>query len=140
MGRSLLSSIPGYQRETVCQFMLFAALGAVGTVAHYAVLISLVQFAQITPVPATALGFITGALVNYGLNYRFVFRSSENHAKSIPKFYMLALVGFVINNSVVAFLSNWAGLHYLVSQVIATGIVLLWNFTGNKLWTFRRKA
>jgi putative flippase GtrA len=29
-----------------------------------------------------------------------------------------------------------AGMPYLFAQVIATGIVLLWNFTANKLWTF----
>jgi len=39
--------------------------------------------------------------------------------------------------------------HYLVlmalvepdvaGPVIATGVVLLWNFTGNLLWTFRRE-
>jgi putative flippase GtrA len=31
-------------------------------------------------------------------------------------------------------------LHYLIAQVIATGIVLIWNFLGNRIWTFRASA
>jgi len=31
-------------------------------------------------------------------------------------------------------------LHYLLVQVIATGLVLLWNFAGNRSWTFREKS
>lgn len=30
-------------------------------------------------------------------------------------------------------------LHYLLIWVIATGMVLLWNLTGNLLWTFRKE-
>jgi putative flippase GtrA len=28
-------------------------------------------------------------------------------------------------------------LHYLLSQVIATGVILIWTFLGNRLWTFK---
>lgn len=139
MERLFSSFIPERRRETASQFLLFAAVGSIGTIVHYAVLITLVQVTSMKPVPATAFGFISGALVNYALNYRFTFHSRESHVKSIPKFYTLALVGFFINSSVVAFLSDVSGLHYLLSQAVATGIVLLWNFIGNKLWTFRHK-
>jgi putative flippase GtrA len=27
-------------------------------------------------------------------------------------------------------------LNYLACQVVATGLVLLWNFAANRLWTF----
>jgi len=29
------------------------------------------------------------------------------------------------------------GWHYLASQIIVTGIVLVWNYTASALWTFR---
>lgn len=28
------------------------------------------------------------------------------------------------------------GVHYLIAQVCATGVVLFWNFIGNSVWTF----
>jgi putative flippase GtrA len=32
---------------------------------------------------------------------------------------------------------NQLGIHYFVSQMLATGIVLVWGFLGNRLWTFK---
>ena len=29
-----------------------------------------------------------------------------------------------------------SGLHYLLAQFVTTGIVMLWSFWANKLWTF----
>jgi putative flippase GtrA len=31
-------------------------------------------------------------------------------------------------------------MHYLPAQMIATGPVLIWNFTGNYMWTFRKES
>jgi len=31
-------------------------------------------------------------------------------------------------------------LHYMISQLGATGMVLVWNFLGNRLWTFGEQA
>ena len=34
------------------------------------------------------------------------------------------------------------GLHYLLAQLVTTGLVLVWTFAGNRFWTFadRRAA
>jgi putative flippase GtrA len=32
------------------------------------------------------------------------------------------------------------GWHYLPSQIIATGLVLVSGFVANRVWTFREKA
>ena len=100
------------------QFFSFAAVGAVGTAAHYST-------------------FIVGALVNYTLNYRLTFQSSKLHRDSMPKFFLVALFGLGFNTAIMAFVTEVWRLHYLLAQILATGGVLVWNFTVNRFWTFK---
>lgn len=135
MGWSLKAGVVPLAR----QFLSFACVGAIGTTAHYAVLIALVHFADAMPVVASVFGFVTGALVNYILNYRFTFRANSPHPETAAKFFTVALVGIFLNTLIMAVLTEYLSLHYLPAQVAATGTVLLWNFACNRLWTFPEK-
>lgn len=118
------------------QFSGFAGIGAIGTAGHYLTLIGLVQFLGISPVLASVAGFTVGALINYLLNYKFLFRSRKRHRESMLKFFVVALAGLVLNAMVVSFGVHALYLHYLVAQFLATAIVLIWNFSINRIWTF----
>lgn len=118
------------------QFIRFALLGAVGTTGHYIVLLTLVELGLATPVPASTIGFVVGAIINYFLNREFTFRSSVRHRRGLPKFLTLATVGMFINASVMAVTRTQFDLHYVVAQVVATCAVLIWAFVGNRTWTF----
>ena len=130
------SAISKQQRGTFGQFLLFAGIGAIGTLAHYTILIVLVQFWAVDPVIASCLGFVAGALINYVLNYHFTFQSNKRHREALTKFLIVAIIGAGINGWIMfagVENTNW---NYLLVQVFATIVVLAWNFTANKLWTF----
>lgn len=122
--------------KTSRQFLLFSCIGAVGTAGHYGVLILLVQLADMGPVIATTAGFTVGALINYILNYRITFNSNKKHSEALLKFLTVAGIGGVMNAGIMSLGVNFLELHYLVIQLLATGIVLVFNFTANKYWTF----
>lgn len=122
--------------ELFRQFVRFAGVGCVSAIGHYGLLILLVRGARVAAVPASTAGALLGAWINYSLNYRFTFRSSKSHKESISKFAVVAMVGLLLNT-----LFMWIGvdvlhLHYLLSQIITTGLVLIWSFCGNRFWTF----
>jgi len=120
------------------QFVLFSLVGIIGTGAHYAVLITLVQMNLTGPVVGSIYGFTTGAVVNYCLNYRFTFNSSGKHLPTFLKFFAIAISGLCLNTLIMLWLTQqW---HYLLSQVIATGLILVWNFLCNRFWTFREPS
>ena len=119
------------------QFVSFTAVGAVGTAAHYSALIALVQIMHLNPVRASGVGFVIGAFVNYALNYRLTFRSKKLHRESMPKFFIVASLGLVLNTLLMALLVEALKLYYIVSQIVATASVLIWNFLANRSWTFR---
>jgi putative flippase GtrA len=118
------------------QFVRYAGAGAIGTAAHYAVLIALVQLAGIAAVAASTAGAVAGALVNYGLNYRFTFASDKAHVHALPRFAAVALGGIALNALVMAAVLAVFGPHYLVAQVVATGAVLVAGYVANRAWTF----
>lgn len=122
------------------QFLLFAAIGAVGTCAHFVVLIALVQGAGMSPVLATAFGFVVGAIVNYLLNHRFAFGGRADHRVAAGRFLAVALVGAQINTAAMWVLTTWCALNYLLAQVLATGLVLGINFALSRWWVFRAPA
>lgn len=121
------------------QFITFAGVGVIGTLAHYSILLALVEWAGLTAVAGSAIGFVAGALVNYSLNYKYTFRSSASHGVALPKFMTVAAVGFCLNVLFMMTGTRWLHLHYLVVQVLATGAVLFWGFAANSLWTFKWK-
>ncbi|MEW6570100.1 MAG: GtrA family protein [Nitrospirota bacterium] len=126
-----------FLRGIIVQFFTFAGVGVVGTAAHYAVLFLLVEIAEIRPVIASGFGFVTGAIVNYYLNYHITFRSNKRHYEAALKFFLVALCGLLLNTFIMFFTTELLYMNYLVAQVLATGLVLLWNFTCNRLWSFR---
>ncbi|MCB4767150.1 GtrA family protein [Ancylobacter sp. Lp-2] len=118
-------------------FLLFAALGALGTLAQYAVLVALASGAGIDPVVASTAGFLTGGVVNYLLSRRIAFRSDRPHSEAAPRFFLVAGCGLVLNALMMAGFTRGLGLPYLPSQLMATGLLVVWHYAGNLLWTFR---
>lgn len=118
------------------QFLRFATVGAVATAAHYAVLIALAELAGVDPVAATVVGFGVGAVVSYTLNRRFTFETRPAYGRGLVKFLVVIGVGAALNAAIVAFLIG-RGLHYMAGQVIATLLVLIWNFAASRLFVFR---
>lgn len=121
------------------RFIRFVLVGGFATAIQYLVLILLVYLAGTDPVLASAVGFLVSAIANYIVNYHYTFGSNQRHVTALSKFTVLASVGLFLNSSLMSGLIR-LGLHYLVSQVIATVVVLLWNFVGNSIWTFRNDS
>ena len=126
--------------ELIRQFVCYAAVGATGTIAQYAVVIGSVQLLRAEPITASAVGFVVGALVNYVANYHITFRSRKRHDEAMVKFFSVALAGLALNTIVMICATDLLHWHYLIAQLTATGLILGWNFAANRYWTFRETA
>jgi putative flippase GtrA len=118
------------------EFPVFVVVGGIATAAHYLLLVFLVQAFGVEPTVASTAGLILGAIVNYVLNYRITFRSRRAHMIAVPRFAVAATTGMFLNGLFVAVGVHVVALHYMIAQVISTGLILAWNFLINKYWTF----
>ena len=130
---SLVRPSPDLKR----QFTAFFGVGVLAAIAHYGILIALVEGAGIGPVPATLVGYVAGGIVSYLLNRRDTYASDRPHAEATWRFAVVALVGFLLTGPVHARPVDRLGIAYLAAQVVTTGIVLFWSFLAHKAWTFR---
>lgn len=107
-----------------------------GTFVQYVMLFIFVEVLAMYPVVASILGSLAGAIINYLLSHHWVFRSKRKHSETLSKFVAVGGIGLMINAAIMYVLVTVANVHYLLAQVAATGIVLFWNFLGNRFWTF----
>ncbi|MBL8438070.1 MAG: GtrA family protein [Zoogloeaceae bacterium] len=127
----------GPTQHSFGRFLRFAALGLAGTGAHYLALIGLVEGAGVDPLFASIAGFCLGALVNYLMSHRFVFRSQRAHQEALPRFFAVALTGLAWNALLMKLMVHSAGWPYLVAQLLTTGLLVFWHYAVNAVWTFR---
>ena len=80
----------------IFKFLAFILVGAIGTVVHYSILYSLVEFYAVNPVWGSGWGALAGLLINYVLNYSLTFKSQQSHAQTLPKFALIASLGFCL--------------------------------------------
>lgn len=119
------------------QFSLFFMVGALSALIQFSILIISVEWFNAKPILGSALGYIWGAIINYTLNRYFTFKSSLSHKKALIRFSLNSFFGFLLNLGLMSiFLIYYA---YLVSQILASGIILIWNFLIHRYWTFGSK-
>jgi putative flippase GtrA len=88
---------------------------------------------------SATISFVLAATANYWSNRRWTFQSNGQRRKQLPVFFIIAVLGLIINNYIIYISVEKLGLHYLFGKVLATAIVTVWNFLGNKYLTFRIK-
>lgn len=116
------------------QFSRFFIVGAFSTLIQFSILISLVEISAVKAIWASTFAYIGGALINYFLNRYFTFKSDLSHKKTLIRFSLNSIFGLVLNFTVIGiFLIYYS---YILSQVWASGIVLVWNFLVHRYWTF----
>jgi putative flippase GtrA len=112
----------------------------VASLVHYLLLILQVEVLRMSPLGASTIAFIGGALMSYALNSTITFGDCRNTSWPLAKFLTIASVGLALNAIFMAAIISAFRVHYLIAQAAATAIVLLWNFGGNFLWTFANRT
>ena len=151
---SVVQSLPLSEsnRREVKQFLKFAIVGTAGMVSHMAIFNILRLF--LPSWLANAVGFTIAVVQNFTLNRFWTFPGSRKRAvgAQLGQFVIVSVIGLGINLIVFTVVSHLAAplwstiiadprLAHTISDnfALATAIlvVLFWNFTANRLWTFR---
>ena len=118
----------------------FLSASGLATAFQYVLLLALVELGSAAVVPASIAAYAGGSWLNYWLRRGFVFRSRARHRRAVPRYLIVAGVGLGLTGFMMRLGVDYLSLPYPVSQVAATALVLGWNFTAHRLWTFAEVA
>jgi len=130
------------QRE-LRRFIQFGLVGLSGVGVNFGTFWLLTRGAGLGDLVAVILGWATATLSNFILNDIWTFRDRRaGNAKVIlvraVKFFLVSLGAVGIYYAVYTPLTRFLGMYDLVAYAIAIGIGLVWNFSVNVLWTWRK--
>ncbi|OHX66524.1 GtrA family protein [Flammeovirga pacifica] len=87
---------------------------------------------------ANSLGFICAATSNYFLNRIWTFESqNEQIGVEYFKFFGVAVIGLLFSNAIIWVLHEKVKMNFYVAKIIAIGVVVVWNFFANLIFTFK---
>lgn len=127
----------------------FGVVGTSGFIIDSSITWFLYELFGISIFIATGVGFTFGATSNYFFNRRWTWRSTDpNIKKEFLKFYAVSLMGLGIHYIVLTLSTMLPWLTFSVcdfsinndwtSKLIATGVVMVWNFLANNFYTFKK--
>lgn len=118
------------------RFIRFALVGGAATAFHYAVAAALSLSGLTTVVVGSTIGFVLSALGNYALNARFTFGTTAANAGQGLRFFTTVALGCLLNAAILKGALG-LGLHAVPAQLLATALVLAWNFAISSWWVFK---
>lgn len=142
------------RRIEMRRFAKFATVGALGFLTHFTIVNLLVQVGGWQEVVANPFGFTAAVVQNFFLNRRWTFpESRERHAGGqLAQFFIVSVVGLALNQFVFWVMNRLLeaplarlidnarlahALTYNIALCVAVGVVLFWNFSANRMWTYR---
>lgn len=133
------------KNKEVSRFARFLTVGAVGTLLDFSIL-TVLKLAGLPTLFANSLSFTAGLLNNFTWNRLWTFGDIVNAdwRRQFAQFTLVSFIGLTLNNLIVLSLEGILGTllgqpqwGYLPAKVIATGVVVFWNYFANRTWTFK---
>jgi putative flippase GtrA len=136
----------------IAQVLKFAVVGGINTGVDWLILFLLSYFTGVYEgdqiIYFNIIAFTAAVINSYILNKRWTFKdsSTENGGAKFASFIAVSLVGVAINTGIVYSVSSLIDPMFGISQELwlfvgkaaATGVSMVWNFIGYKIFVFNR--
>jgi putative flippase GtrA len=130
-------------KETLHQFARFFIIGVSNTLLDFSIYVVLTRFISFFGTHiylANTVSFVVASTWSYFANRTWTFKQKEKaNAGEATKFYISTITAFILNTLALFTVVHLFRGHDLVGKIIGSGVSMIWNFSLNKLWVFRRK-
>lgn len=112
----------------------FSIVGGIATLIDFIFLYIFKEFLNMDVIIANTLSFIISVTYNYIASIVWVFDINKEKNKKIQfiLFILFSIFGLVLNNIILYILTDIFNMYYLISKVVATFIVMIFNFITRK--------
>ena len=122
------------------QFFRYAFVGGWATIADWGVFALFNEVVRLHYLISAPIAFLMGLTVNYLLSKKFVFSAeNSNHSASTEfiVYCIIGIIGLLMTMVIMWVLTEFAGFLPMISKIIATAIVLVWNFLARKFVLYK---
>ena len=123
------------------QFIRYVFVGGIATVVDWGVLFLLTEYAHIHHLVSAIIAFVAGLITNFFLSKLLVFKANEARVNAVMEFVSYAVIGVIglgITELIMFLFTDCLNTHYMISKVIATAVVLVWNYLARKLILYKK--
>lgn len=121
------------------QLFYFGLTGACAALVHMLLVWLLVtQIFYLLPLQANIFAFLISFWISYLGHSHLTFNTKKHKVSyAVPRFFMVATMSFVLNETLYFFLLHFTPLPYLWALFLVLGIVPVFTFTLSKCWVFK---
>jgi putative flippase GtrA len=115
----------------------FGIIGSLAAIVHYGVAVSLESSTNISPAHSNIAGFVLAFPISYFGHSKFSFANHQrSHRQAFPKFFMVALAGFITNQILVLGLMHLFALPFWLVLGMVMVIVAASAYLLSRFWAF----
>lgn len=122
-------------KDLVKQIGKFGVTGVLCFLIDYGFLGFCIEVLDVHYLLAGVISFTISVTVNYLISRKFVFQmdTAGNRKREFASFVFLSVIGLGINELVMAVFVEYVGLHYMMSKIVSTAVVMVYNFISRKM-------
>ena len=126
----------GQLKDLFIAFVRYLFAGGAGFLFDYGVLVLCFEVFGWHYLLASAVGFICGLILVYVASNKWVFSNRKMSHRQVVEFAVFSIIGVV--GLLLTMLFMWVftdvcSIHALISKLLTTALVLVWNFGARKL-------
>lgn len=116
------------------QFFRYLFVGGFAFLVDFSLLYVFSDICGIYYLISAMLSFIISLIVNYLISTYWVFNKNQMDNKLVEFgiFSLIGVVGLIFTEIILYLCTDVIGLYYLISKIIATAIVMFWNFLARR--------
>jgi putative flippase GtrA len=119
------------------RFFKYGLVGIVGMCIDFSVTWICKEKLRLNKYLSNSLGFCFSVINNFLLNRYWTFENTAHpFAGQFAKFILVSVTGLLINNLLLYLLVQYAKKNFYFLKLVVIGLVFLWNFFVNFLFTF----
>lgn len=121
-------------QHLLVQIFNFGIVGFIATIIDFVFLYIFKEYFNLPIILSNTLSFIISVIYNYWASLTFVFdvNKEKDKRKNFIIFIIFSVIGLIINDIIIWIITEFTNIHYLISKIIATIIVMIFNFITRK--------